>query len=469
MQDRRVRRRWGATLLGSLATLALAAGCTGDEGVQVVTDDVDGAAALAAAVEPTPTSGRFRYEMDTSMPGPDDAGWSMRTAGEGEFAGDDLRIRLESSSDGGVTMSGETVSDVIVVDGRQFHDVASRLAIYDGWIADGATPGLEAAQEALAATVEGKDWIESAAMTVEDDELDGDGLEAIFVGGPASLLTDPAELLDDLDDVRELDAVERDGESLRRFAGTVRRDSMFGPGEGADDPELSAEDRARLDRIDEYAWSHTESSVEVLVGPDGYIRGLQLEVADDFEPEYRDCMHLSENGSLSMTIELFDLGEPIEIVAPDPATVIDESALNDLGGVGVGPDDVDSSFGSLSSVEMFGREATEQVVADGAALIALDPATIPSLTDEQLDEVIAQIELAAAALPTFDTRVGQRNRPEMIELIRMGTTMLGIEPLDLSGYSDQQLADLINSYLDEYGFAFGGDDEEHDDFEGCPA
>ncbi len=60
----------------------------------------------------------------------------------------------------------------------------------------------------------------------------------------------------------------------------------------------------------------------------------------------------------------------------------------------------------------------------------------------------------------------------------MGTTMLGIEPLDLSGYSDQQLADLINPYLDEYGFEFGtgdgsGDDEEldedYDEFEGCPA
>ncbi len=102
MRNGRVRRRWSATFVGSLAALALAAGCTGDEGVQVVTDDVDGAAALADAIDETPDFGRFRFEWTMDMPDPsgeaDD--WSMHTAADGEFVGEDARYNVTMVVDG---------------------------------------------------------------------------------------------------------------------------------------------------------------------------------------------------------------------------------------------------------------------------------------------------------------------------------------------------------------------------------
>lgn len=470
MQDRRVRRRWGATLVGSIATLALAAGCTGDEGVQVVTDDVDGAAALAEAVGETPTSGRFRQEMtmDTADPSRQDEDWSMHVVADGEFVGDDVRYRMRSDF-GGQEMDGES----LLVGGQVFNSASSMLDSFDVPGDDDIAAALTAQRAALEAELVGKDWVQSPAAPADPEGVDG-GLGSVLGGDPTSLLMDPVELLDDLDEVRELDPVDRDGESMRRFVGVVGRDSIFGPGEADDaDSGVPAEEQARIDRIDDYAWSRTESSVEVLVGPDGFIRRVHLEIADDIEERYRGCAQLMDQGSMSMTVELFDLGAPIEIVAPDPSTVI---ALSELGAATpLGVDD--PSGGALSPTSLFGRELAEQMLRDGAALIGLDPATIGSLSDDEVDAAIDRIEAAEESLPTFDTRIGPQNRLEMIETIRMGTTMLGIEPLDLSGYSDQQLADLINSYLDEYGFEFGtgdgsGDDEELDEdydlFEGCP-
>ena len=508
----RVQRRWGVTIVSTVAAVALAAGCTGDEGVQVVTEGADGAAALAAAVDATPQSGRFRSTMHMEMPEmswgdeeitdetvaddsvPDEAEGVFPTsfdyAVEGEFSGDDVRV--EFTGDFG---SGEFRSEGIVVGGRTFTsaDTMTGMGSMFGAVSTGddeADGYLAEQQAAIDTALAGKDWVETPAPDDSDDEVaddeawgDSDGLGAVLFGvGPIGSAADSLAVLDDVSDVREVEPVDVGGERLRKFVGEVGDDdALFGSWEYDSDEELSPEETERVERIEEYARSRTSSSVEVLVGPDGYVRRIELELSDDFEEQYRGCYYLNENGSLSITVELSDLGEPIEIVAPDPSTVIDESALEGLAGIfGPGTDDSESSFDSMSLVDMYGREEAEQMLRDGAGLIALDPATIPSLTDEQLDDLLLEIETAAEALPEYDTRLGSMNRLEMLEMIRTGTDMLGIESLDLSAQTDQQLADLINTFIDQQGDELGitGDEsgfdendeyEEYDEFEGCPA
>lgn len=492
-QTGRVRRRWGATVVGSLAAVALAAGCTGDEGVQVVTEGADSAAALTAAVDATPTSGRFVATMRMEMP---DMAWTddepvddevtdetvsgepgfempstMETSVEGEFSGDDVRAVV--SGDFGF---GDFRSESMQVGDRIFTSADTMTQMFDAFETgdESMDSMLSGQRSSLEEAIGGKQWIASAAPEVDDEMYDTSGLGGLLYGGGSlNAVVDPTVVLEDVAEVRELDPVDDAGERLRRFAGVAAVDELFGP--GAMEPEdTSPEATARVERIEAYAASRSTSSVEVLVGPDGFVRRIQLELTDDVEDQYRDCIFLTNGGSMSMTIELSDLGAPIEIAAPDPATVIEQSELDETGGM-FGLDDEGGLSDDYSETELFGREYADEMLVEGASIIGLDPATIPSMTDEQVDDSLAQVEEVAATLPTFDTPLGPQNRLEMLSSIRVGTDMLGIEPLDLSAQTDQQLADLITKFIEEEGMDFGLtddaglDDPDYDEFEGCPA
>ena len=515
MQDRSVRRRWSATLVGSMAVLALAAGCTGDDGVEVIADDRDPMDVLAAAAESLPTSGRIRATIEMDL-----AGWtdvddaeaadeevpsSFRSTVDMEFSGDRSRMRTSTESD--VEGVGPYESEVLQVGDTAYLSAASLLDVFESEM-----PGEEAAPEDL-------EMRESARRAVGDREwISFGGDEAASLGmisfwgagagaeGKEDWL-DPATVFEELTEVVELEPIVGDGTQVRVFRGTYDMFSQL-PGDVMDDD--SPEDAARRERIDAYRRERAGTEVVVHLDDQGRLRRIETTSRDEVEEQYRDCMLLFSMGDHSTVIEYSDLGADIAIEAPDPATVVDVAAIGELGtymGSGtfeeieaddVSGDDLDGGTATTvvgGDTENWAHDMYGTMLSDGAALIGLDPATIPSMTEPELFDAMDRLEEARQSQPKTQTALGLHDRIGMLELIRAGVDMLGLEPLQgLEAMTDQQLAELIDNYVAANGAPVGAEPgewspEDYEDpafsdddfgdfddvvgaefeFEGCPA
>ena len=517
MQDRRVRRRWGATLVGSVAVLALAAGCTGDDGVEVIADDRDPMDVLAAAAESLPTSGRIHATIEMDMSGwmdlDDDGGTSdeempssFRSTVDMEFNGD--RSRVRSSVEPDLEELGTFESEVL-----QFGDAAYVTAASLLDYVDPEKSGEDALPEDL-------ERLESARRAIGDRRWVRFGEDDAGILGMFALWTlgagaegqeqwlDPATIFEELTGVTELDPIVSDGTQVRVFRGTYEQ-----PGWSAGDlndfgEPYSEEEAARIERIEAYGRERAGTEVVVHLDEQGRLRRIETTSRDDVEEQYRDCMLLFSMGEHTAVIEYSDFGADIAIEDPDPATVIDVAELAEIGDLGLylglgvpGPDDEsewsDEGTGGTTTTALGPEDLASMLrdmhgptLSDGAALIGLDPATIPTMTEDEILDAVDRLDEARQTQPKTQTALGLQDRIGMLELIRAGVDMLGLEPLQgLEAMTDQQLAELIDNYVAANGApvgaepgewspedyedpAFSEDDEDYEDydeFEGCPA
>ncbi len=515
MQDRPVRRRWSATLVGSVAVLALAAGCTGDDGVEVIADDRDPMDVLAAAAESLPTSGRIRATIEMDLSGwsdiDDEAGdeempSSFRSTVDMEFNGD--RSRLRSSVEPDAEGLGTYESEVLQVGDAAYVTAASLLDMFDPeQSGEDVTPEDLEMLESARAVIGDRRWVRFG----EDDG--GVGMFTLLGTGVGAegqeQWLDPATIFEELTGVTELDPIVSDGAQVRVFRGTYEQPGWSG--EELDDfgEPYSEEEAARIERIEAYGRERTGTEVVVQLDDQGRLRRIETTSRDDVEEQYRDCMLLFSMGEHSAVIEYSDFGADIAIEEPDPATVVDVAELaRDDGGLGLYlgldapvPDDEsewsDEAEGGTTTTAFgpedlasFLREMHGPTLSDGAALIGLDPATIPTMSEDEILDAVERLDEARRTQPTTQTALGLQDRIGMLELIRSGVDMLGLEPIPgLEAMTDQQLAGLIDSYVAANGApvgaepgewspedyedpAFSEDDEDfedYDEFEGCPA
>jgi hypothetical protein len=379
-------RSWRQLLVaGSAAMLTLA--CTGgDDGTEVIVDggQTDPSAVVAAAGGRTEvTSGRVRQslEMDFSaMTGSFDEAEAgavanaMRMEFEGTFTGSSIAGDVTLQVDGPDAEAVEERSRVISTDGATYSDAPPFGMSFFG--------GDDAFDEQLRSAAGGRTWFESEAVDLDDAESDPSTMFGLDTPNQA------LQILGELDEVRELDPVRVDDVELARFAGRAGVDSMDGPNtmEIAGDDAAAA---ARQQRIEDYRDAHQWLEVEVLIDPDGYVRQLDLRSRDEVEEQYRECIELFGIGGVAMSVEFWDLGAAVEIVAPDPADVMPYEEQER-----VWADWFGSGFGSSYSAPVTGDEPSpippgmrafyEEELRAGAAEIGLDPASIPSMPDDEL-------------------------------------------------------------------------------------
>ena len=476
----RIGTRARALGVAALVGAALVAGCTSDEGIEVVVDDGgDALATLNDAVARTQElSGEFTMlsQVDVSeqmaamaedVPeelrdesDPGDGRWSSEL--RGRFDGDDLDGVVTMTGDLGNTFGSEPGSDgddemqVLLVDGQAYRSVEP----FD-------EPGIV---EAMA----GRTWIEEEMP--DDAELAE--LEGISFGPGAMVLTGAAMPhdvlgslgdLEQLVDLREEDGVEFDGTELRSFRAAFSQEALWPQDDLAEfGEELTAEQQARADRIQAYRDEHVRSEVEILVDGDGLVRRVEVINSDDIEPRYRACMQMFGPGDSSMVIELRALGAPVEITAPDPSQVmpldeydtlldraLSEGMVEEMEGMGISDEEIQAMLaedgtGDLSGAEDLeaeGRRWLEQVVIDGAPLIGLDPATVPSMSDVELYDAEARIWEAEEQQPRTPTALGEMTRTELFWHVRQGMEREGIDPSLADGMTNEQLAGLIDAYM----------------------
>lgn len=502
----RARTLGAATLVGA----ALLAGCTSDDGIEVVVDDGgDAMATLSDAVARTQgLSGEFTMVSHTDMSEQmaamtddmpeelrdearlDDGRWSVEVSGR--FDGDDMDAVVSRTGDmfGSEDAEGAAEARFVVVGERAFRSVEP----FD--------------EEEIAEALGTRRWIEEEAPDRDDlAELEGMGYgpgAMVLLGG--ALPTDVLGSLGDLEqlvDLREAAAAAFDGEEMRSFRATFSQEALW-PGDDGFDPgqDLTPEQQARAARITAYRHEHVRSEVEVLVDGEGLVRRVEVTTTDDIEASYRDCMQMYGMGDSSMVIELRALGGPVEIATPDPSDVMPpdeydalweqvmaEDMAEEVDGLDLSEEEIrtmigDEGAGDLEALEAEGRRWLEQGVVDGADLIGLDPATVPAMTDDELYAAQQRIWEAESTLPRTPTALGEMTRTELFWHVRQGMEREGIDPAMADGMTNEQLAGLIDAYMadpelaakvpEEYRVpsAALGEPEELMDadwmFEGCP-
>lgn len=472
-----------------LAVAAMALGCTND-GQEVRADEgVDAAATVAAAVDGL-NSGRFRQSvtmdlgaMSPSIDGDEGAIESdgpMTTETEGEFSAGDFTATSTTSGSGGALIS----SEVLFVDGVAYHSADSftgSMLMPD----PGDQFGVELEQQAAAMgeRIGDRQWLEMPGTGAEETgDFAGDVVTGVLFG-PSTTAGVPADVLDGLEAVKELDPVEVDGEQRRRFEGRIPEDESLSDAGDDLDPD-SPEARERLERVEQYLAERSYTSVEVQLDGAGSLRRIDLQMVDEVEEQYQGCYFGFDSGfgmSVEMSFEIFDVGAEIAIDPPDPATVVPASEVEEILAEQFEsflPDDMDAELESMDDEYEARRDAS---LADGASLIGLDPATIAQMTEDEKDDAEERIIEAAEALPTFDTPIGQLNRLEMLNRIRLGISSFGVPQFDPTGFTDEQLAEMITGFVEaspELNAMFGedglasdvGDEyEDYDQFEDCPA
>lgn len=492
------RRGLTRSLVAATMCAGALVGCTGGDGIEVVVDgDQDPGVELAAMVEATRTSsGRFtqtaRWDMGAmaeaftdadagaqDAPATSDDGGAPATTlefhSDGEFAGDDLHATMRSTVDVG-DGPVDIVQELLVVGGATY-TTNQELPESPGLDVD-LSPG-----SAVAAALGDRRWIEQPV-----DDPAGDGVASDLAGmGPGfGGPEDTWQLLGSLATVSESAPVEVDGETLRSFSGTADPDQFWGV---STDAGLSEEyqpegvDPARLDRIERYRAEHVHLDVAVLVDPDGLLRRVEVAFREDIEEDYRTCVELMTFGEGTVTLEFRDLGDPVEVAAPDPADVMPAAEYEAV--VDRWSADLDAELsagldlGPAEELDAEYRADLEQEVVDGAYLIGLDPASVPGMTEEELYDALDRIVVAAEDAPTTPTALGEMSRPDLLWHVRAGMEREGVDPATADGLTDEQLAALIDAYMADPALAgkvpeeyvgLGDEDEDwaFDWLEGCP-
>jgi hypothetical protein len=407
---------WRPLVVAGMASLLLLSCTGGDGGEEVIVDggQTDPSAVVAEAGGRTEvTSGRVRqsFEMDFSaMTG------SFGDADEVEagLVANAMRMEFEGTFTGS-SIAGDVTFQVDSPDPDEAFEERSRMILTDGGAySDSPAFGMSffgrdnGLGEQLRSAAAGRTWFENGAADLDEPESDSSTMFGLDTPNQA------LQILGELDEVRELDPVRVDDVELARFAGRAGVDSFDGPATAEIDGSDDGPDPVRQQRIAEYRDAHQWLEVEVLIDSEGYVRQLDLRSRDEVEERYRDCIELFGVGGLTVSVEFWDLGAPVEIVAPDPADVMPDEeqarVMADWFGSGSAflPDlealggEESMSDGEVPPMPPGERALYEDELRAGAAEIGLDPASIPSMTDD---------ELLAASDRLWDAQEGEMGDP----------------------------------------------------------
>ncbi|MBX3312790.1 MAG: hypothetical protein KF906_00590 [Actinobacteria bacterium] len=159
-----------------------------------------------------------------------------------------------------------------------------------------------------------KPWMKASTDEMSDSEMFGQGA------------TDPNEFLDFLknngNDVTEVGTEEVRGVETTHLHTVLDPEKMLANAapEDADDLEASIEDLG--------ATGILEIPVDVWIDGDGLVRKMVMEM--DLSEVESDGVSM-DGASMAITVEMYDLGEPVDVEIPDPSEVqeLDASLLGD--------------------------------------------------------------------------------------------------------------------------------------------
>ncbi len=445
----------------------LGASCTGDGGEQVLRTDGDTApVAFEAAVRETFSgTGRYTFTMDD-----EDAADVTRT---GEFSGDDI-IGTETWED-------EDPTTTLIADGVAYEKIGPATEEY--WDVD-------------ASSLAGKSWIrmtptpEGIAEMDLPDDVDPEVAAAMMTmdsmaGSDATapqILSRLDRMLSRARDVRTDGSAKIGDRSFDRYRISLGGDqlfelygvdpmtgmlsTMFMFGEGS----LPEDVKSRVAELVDYLHDHTTLELTVLAAGDEVGR-VEIRFTNTVDEAYEDCMFLDvESASTgTMTYEFTDLGAPISIVAPDPATVIafgelEDDAMSYDEGFDV-ESDGEPTIGTSGG--QWTRDDLEEWVIDDADRLGIDPVSVPALPQDQL---VALYERSLALDgPMLETEwQGQMSRSSIVSSVIAGADRIDLDPAVVPSMSD---ADLVAAYDRIAELRYGNEDEgmvSDDLFEGCP-
>lgn len=485
------------------ASVMVSAGCSsgGDELLVAAGDTPE--AVVAAAVEATRAgTGRFQGSYRSDLPTADDSDAPGHSADDAdEVSADDSWAGEFAHGDHSASMSlgfsideDESIPDEhwMVVDGRRFQSLASVREM-------AAVPSSEfmPVPPGLAELPEGAEWVELG------DEPPADTWAApwlLFAALPPVIeMTSPFGVLDHLSDVRDAGAGEVDGTATHGYTATIPSEayleisgydamaeaveameqSVEEAEQSADGAEgIDAEDVATVfSQLDPAAvrpfleeYLRVEVDIDLL---DGRLRRTEVRADLVFPDEYAECK-VAERGWFqvggSLTIDYTDLGAEIDLVAPDPASVITHEQFGEI--VGTHEDLVESwdpseledldgpSFDSEAVLQTAdGPRVRYQIEADllafGSVVGFVDEDPY-EMDDAALVEAHDRASAAIRALPRTATSLGELTRPEL--LWNLGNWLYDAE--DLDSLTDAELGARIDGALE--GELADGSDPEMD-------
>ena len=306
-------RSFGILLLSSLAALSLAfvAGCGGSGGNTAVAGEPISFQELAksASSSSDATSGRFAFDMTMSFPGADEP---FAFSGEGAFDARSKRASFSVDMSSLASLLGGLFAGMAgssTASGPDFDDPSAWKieAVQDGTVSYVRFPALD---EQLP---NGKSWIRTDSRTAA-----GQGFDVSQFDQLAS--NDPRELFDFLQGVSgEIETV---GLEVLRGVKTTHYRATIDPLEYA--KLAPAEKQQELQSLVEQMADQSglgEIPVDVWLDESGLVRKLTMAFSAT-QPG------TSEQSNVSMTFELYDYGEAVDIALPPQSEVVDASALH---------------------------------------------------------------------------------------------------------------------------------------------
>ncbi len=445
----------------------LGASCTGDGGEQVLRTDGDTApVAFEAAVRETFSgTGRYTFTMDD-----EDAADVTRT---GEFSGDRI-IGTETWED-------EDPTTTLIVDDIAYEKVGPSTEEY--WDVD-------------ASSLEGKSWIRMTPTPEEIAEMDlPDGADPdvvvamMTVDSAAGVDATAPQILSRLDrmlsraqDVRTDGSAKIGDRSFDRYRISLSGDQLFelygvDPMTGMLSSMLMfggdsapEEVKRRAETIVSYLHDHTALELTVLAVGDQVGR-VDIRFTSTVDEEYEDCMFLDveSTGTATMSYEFTDLGAPISIAAPDPATVITIGELEDA--APFFEEEFDADSGDERTIETsdgeWTRDDLEEWVIEEADRLAIDPVTVPALPQDQLVALYERTLVLDGPILETESQ-GQMPRRSIVSAVIAGADRIDLDPAVVPTLSD---ADLVAAYDRISELRYGSEDGgmiSDDLFEGCP-
>lgn len=296
--------------LVAAAVLALlasgAAGCGGSESVPALSGQPIALEELSksAATSAGATSGRFAFDMRVGFPG---AGEPMSFSGEGAFDKPSERASFAVDMSAFAQLLGGFFSAFAGPNADDMPDFDDPSAWKIEVVRDGKVSYVHvpAVSKQLP---EGKSWVRSDGKSVKVGGFEFGELE-----GFAS--SDPRQLLGLLESVGG--EVETVGVEELRGTETTHYRATIDPVEYL--KTATPDERTKLGPLAEQLQSGSgEVPVDVWLDGDGLVRKIALETS----PEER-----GQVGSASVSFELWDYGEDVEIGLPPADEVVDSSAL----------------------------------------------------------------------------------------------------------------------------------------------
>ncbi len=293
--------------VAALAALALSvAGCGGSESVSAVSGEPIALQELSrsASASADATSGRFAFDMEIGFPGADEP---MSLSGEGAFDEPSERASFAVDMSAFAQLLGGFFSAFAGPNAEDAPDFDDPSAWQIEIVQDGKVSYVRfpAVSEKLP---EGKSWIRNDGEGVKVDGFEFGELEDVASSDPRQLL----QMLEAAGgDVETVGVEELRGTETTHYRATID------PAEYS--TTATPEELEKLGPLAEQLKSGVaEVPIDVWLDGEGLVRKISIEVSAEEQGQV---------GSASLSFELWDYGEDVEIDLPPADEVVDASAL----------------------------------------------------------------------------------------------------------------------------------------------